>query len=266
MNKSNDTTAHEVIRSFTENTYEGMRGAVLHDGTQLICATDFYGLAGIRNTSQAIKQLDPSDAYMLNIGGRNMWYITPKGAFDATLRMRSGAADTLRRSGAGVLAEVQQTGSYLAPGLKAEIASLQAAATRVGLMLAELDETQGVTKSQADRRDGSKALARTGMPDACGDVTVTVAARQLAQAFPDVTRRECFDVLREGRVICQRDNAPTRWAIDRGLATQHITARETEDGRELNPPYARLTTRGVQWLAERIAERRKPTPMLEASC
>lgn len=70
------------------------------------------------------------------------------------------------------------------------------------------------------------------------------AARYLTQTGTKMGVQRLYALLRADELVCKRTNAPTRKAIDRGLAVQVMSTRT--DGKA-NDPYARLTQKGLDW-------------------
>lgn len=97
--------------------------------------------------------------------------------------------------------------------------------------------------------DNAKLLPGATMYDiaiaADGTMTVTEAARFCRQYDKRVTRNTIYAQLRAHELVCKRGNAPTQKAIDAGYAVQVLSQRE--DGKA-NPPYARLTRKGLDWV------------------
>lgn len=77
-----------------------------------------------------------------------------------------------------------------------------------------------------------------------GTMTITDAARYLAQYDPLMNRRRLFALLRADGMICQGSNAPTKRGIETGRFVQIMSTRR--DGKS-NEPYARMTQKGFDW-------------------
>lgn len=101
-----------------------------------------------------------------------------------------------------------------------------------------------------------KSVAYDSIIDTEGTMTITQAARYLAQMDRTITRTRLFAYLRADGIICKQGNAPTKRAIQQGLARQIMSERA--DGKA-NDPYARLTQKGLDWCVSHYV--RMPTQM-----
>lgn len=103
-------------------------------------------------------------------------------------------------------------------------------------------------RADALMEDNARLLPKATMYDVAieaeGTMTVTQAARYLAQHDKSVNVKRLYALLRADGLICKQDNAPTKKAIERGYMVQMLTTRS--DGKA-NPPYARMTRKGLDW-------------------
>ena len=103
-------------------------------------------------------------------------------------------------------------------------------------------------RTQALIEDNARLLPKATMYDVAieaeGTMTITQAARYLAQHDKGINVKRLYALLRADGLICKQDNAPTKKAIQRGYMVQMLTTRA--DGKA-NPPYARMTRKGLDW-------------------
>jgi anti-repressor protein len=103
-------------------------------------------------------------------------------------------------------------------------------------------------RANALMEDNARLLPKATMYDVAieaeGTMSVTEAARYLAQYDKGITRKRLFALLRADGLVCKQGNAPTKKAIERGYMVQVMTTRA--DGRA-NAPYARMTRKGMDW-------------------
>jgi anti-repressor protein len=103
-------------------------------------------------------------------------------------------------------------------------------------------------RANALMEDNARLLPKATMYDVAieaeGTMSVTEAARYLAQYDKGISRKRLFALLRADGLVCKQGNAPTKKAIERGYMVQVMTTRA--DGRA-NAPYARMTRKGMDW-------------------
>ncbi|WP_420796460.1 BRO family protein [Bifidobacterium cuniculi] len=102
-------------------------------------------------------------------------------------------------------------------------------------------------------------LARLGdaFVNTDGTLSVTQAARHFLTLDKRMNRDTVFGILRGARMIEQKSNAPTKRAIDQGLLKQVVPT--DMHGRKLSKPYARFTTKGLNWFIDRFIHGSQPT-------
>lgn len=103
-------------------------------------------------------------------------------------------------------------------------------------------------RSQALMEDNARMLPKSVAYDSIietdGTMSITEAARYLSQMDKSINRTRLFAYLRADGIICKIGRAPTKRAINQGLAKQIMSERS--DGKA-NDPYARLTQKGLDW-------------------
>ena len=110
----------------------------------------------------------------------------------------------------------------------------------------QLYEKDTTINEQGVRNDdlAPKAGVYDTVISAKGTMTITDAARYLAQYDPLMNRKRLFALLRADGMICQGSNAPTKRGIETGRFVQIMSTRR--DGKS-NEPYARMTQKGFDW-------------------
>ena len=142
-----------------------------------------------------------------------------------------------------VLPTIRRHGAYATPQtVERMLADPDTMIATLKALKAERQRTQALIE------DNARLLPKATMYDVAieaeGTMSITEAARQLAQYDRTINRKRLFALLRADGLICKQDNAPTKKAIERGYMVQMMTTRA--DGKA-NDPYARMTRKGLDW-------------------
>lgn len=170
--------------------------------------------------------------------------ITEAGLYSLILRSRKPDAKRFKRWVThDVLPSIRSHGMYATPQ------TVERMLNDPDTMIATLQALKAERKrTQALIEDNARLLPKATMYDVAieaeGTMSITEAARQLAQYDGTINRRRLFALLRADGLICKQDNAPTKKAIQRGYMVQMMTTRA--DGRA-NDPYAHMTRKGLDY-------------------
>ena len=170
--------------------------------------------------------------------------ITEGGLYSLILRSRKPEAKRFKRWVThDVLPSIRAHGMYATPQ------TVEQMLNDPDTMIATLKALKAERKrTQALIEDNARLLPKATMYDVAieaeGTMTITQAARYLAQHDKSVNVKRLYALLRADGLICKQDNAPTKKAIERGYMVQMMTTRA--DGKA-NPPYARMTRKGLDW-------------------
>lgn len=170
--------------------------------------------------------------------------ITEAGLYSLILRSRKPEAKRFKRWVThDVLPSIRSHGMYATPQTVEQM--LNDPDTMIATLKALKAERQ---RTQALIEDNARLLPKATMYDVAmeaeGTMSITEAARQLAQYDRTINRKRLFALLRADGLICKQDNAPTKKAIERGYMVQMMTTRS--DGKA-NDPYARMTRKGIDF-------------------
>lgn len=182
--------------------------------------------------------------------------ITEAGLYSLIMRSRKPEAKSFKRWVThDVLPTIRRHGVYATPQTVEDM--LADPDTMIATLKALKAERQKVAALVEDNaRMLPKSVAYDSIIDTEGTMTVTQAARYLAQMDKFINRKRLFALLKDDEIICKVGNAPTKRAIRQGLARQIMSERA--DGKA-NEPYARLTQKGLDWCIEHYV--RMPTQM-----
>lgn len=170
--------------------------------------------------------------------------ITEAGLYSLILRSRKTEAKRFKRWVThDVLPSIRAHGMYATPQtVERMLADPDTMIATLKALKAERKRTQALIE------DNARLLPKATMYDVAieaeGTMTITQAARYLAQHDKSVNVKRLYALLRADGLVCKQDNAPTKKAIQRGYMVQMMTTRA--DGKA-NPPYARMTRKGLDW-------------------
>ena len=170
--------------------------------------------------------------------------VSEAGMYSLILRSRKPEAKRFKRWVThDVLPSIRKHGIYATPQTIEQM--LNDPDTMIATLKALKAERE---RTQALIEDNARLLPKATMYDvaieASGTMSITEAARQLAQYDKTINRKRLFALLRADGLICKQDNAPTKKAIERGYLVQMMTTRP--DGKA-NDPYARITRKGIDY-------------------
>lgn len=173
--------------------------------------------------------------------------ITEAGLYSLILRSRKPEAKAFKRWVThDVLPSIRSHGIYATPQTVEDmLADPDTMITTLKALKAERQKVAALVEDNA--RMLPKSVAYDSIIDTEGTMTVTQAARYLAQMDKFINRKRLFALLKDDGIICKAGNAPTKKAIRQGLARQIMSERA--DGKA-NEPYARLTQKGLDWCIE----------------
>lgn len=237
------------LQVFDNKQFGEVRVLLADNGNPIFCAKDVAVALGYKDPTNAIKQHCRGVAIhhpIVDSMGReqtarfitegDMYRLIASSKLESAQQFESWVFDD-------VLPSIRAHGMYATPQTVEQmlndpdtmIATLKA-------LKAERQRTQALMEDNA--RMLPKSVAYDSIIDTEGTMTITQAARYLAQMDRTITRTRLFAYLRADGIICKQGNAPTKRAIQQGLARQIMSERA--DGKA-NEPYARLTQKGLDW-------------------
>lgn len=248
------------LQVFNNEDFGEIRASITEDGNPIFCARDVAVALGYKNPNDAISKhckgiairyplaTDGGEQLVRFITEGDMYRLIASSKLESAQRFETWVFDdvlpSIRKH--GMYATTQTVEDMLADP-DTMIATLKA-------LKAERQRTQALMEDNA--RMLPKSVAYDSIIDTEGTMTITQAARYLAQMDKTITRTRLFAYLRADGIICKQGNAPTKRAIQQGLARQIMSERA--DGKA-NDPYARLTQKGLDWCVSHYV--RMPTQM-----
>ena len=248
------------LQVFNNEDFGEIRASITEDGNPIFCARDVAVALGYKNPNDAISKhckgiairyplaTDGGEQLVRFITEGDMYRLIASSKLESAQRFETWVFDdvlpSIRKH--GMYATTQTVEDMLADP-DTMIATLKA-------LKAERQRTQALMEDNA--RMLPKSVAYDSIIDTEGTMTITQAARYLAQMDRTITRTRLFAYLRADGIICKQGNAPTKRAIQQGLARQIMSERA--DGKA-NDPYARLTQKGLDWCVSHYV--RMPTQM-----
>ena len=237
-----------TLQVFNNEDFGNIRALAI-DNEPWFVAKDVCDALGLSNVGQAIVGLDDDEKSIVTIddgtpGNPNKAIISEAGLYSLVLKSRKPEAKGFKRWVThDVLPAIRKHGIYATPDMaEAALADPDVMIAALKALKAERQRTAALIEDNS--RMLPKAVAYDSIMDTEGTITVTQAARYLSQMDKSMTRNRLFAYLRADGIICKQDNAPTRKAINQGLAVQIMSERK--DGKT-NDPYARLTQKGLDW-------------------
>lgn len=232
------------IQVFNNEDFGQIRALEI-DGQPWFVAKDVCDALGLTNVTVALQRLDDDERSKFNLGRQGESNVVSEaGLYNLIMASKKSEAKRFKRWVThDVLPAIRRHGIYATPDM-AE-AALADPDVLIAALTALKDERKRSTALMEDNaRMLPKAVAYDAIIDTDGTMTVTEAARYLTQMGTKMSVRRLYDLLRADGLVCKRGNAPTKSAIQRGLAVQIMTTRA--DGKA-NDPYARLTQKGLDW-------------------
>ena len=249
----------EIVQLFQNEDFGTLR-AIVVDGEPCFVAKDVCDALSLGRQQDSTRYIDEDEKGECLVdtssGTQRMVVVTEAGLYSLIMRSRKPEAKTFKRWVThDVLPSIRKHGMYATPQTVEDM--LNDPDTMIATLKALKAERQ---KVQALVEDNSrmlpKAVAYDSFIETDGTLTITEASRYMTQMGSKVSVQRLYALLRADELICKRGNAPTRKAIDRGLAIQVMTTRP--DGKA-NDPYARLTQKGLDWCVSHYAQ--MPTQM-----
>ena len=237
------------LQVFNSEDFGEIRASITEDGNPIFCARDVATALGYKDPTNAIKQHCRGVAIhhpIVDSLGReqtarfitegDMYRLIASSKLESAQQFESWVFDD-------VLPSIRRHGVYATPQTVERM--LADPDTMIATLQALKSERQ---RTQALIEDNARLLPKATMYDVAieaeGTMSITEAARQLAQYDRTINRKRLFALLRADGLICKQDNAPTKKAIERGYMVQMMTTRT--DGKA-NDPYARMTRKGLDW-------------------
>ena len=224
-----------------------------HDEPWFI-AKDICGVLGLNNVGEALRALDDDEKNTIRIsdgiaGNPNKTIISEAGFYKLVLRSRKPVAKEFQRWVTHeVLPQIRRTGGYIPVDDTDDEKLILAKA--VGIFQRTVREKDRIIETQRGELETVKPLAMLGeaFVGTDGTMSVTQAARHLQTIDRTMSRDTIYGILRGAGYIEAKGNSPTMKAIRPGylVAKQYV-----KDGRKLGTPYARFTTKGLNWFIRR---------------
>jgi len=219
------------------------------DNEPWFVARDVTDALGLDRT--ATRRLDEDEKGVRSMhtqgGEQEVGIITEAGLYSLIMASKKPEAKAFKRWVThDILPSIRKHGIYATPQTVEDM--LADPDTMIATLKALKAERQKVAALVEDNaRMLPKSVAYDSIIDTEGTMTVTQAARYLAQMDKFINRKRLFALLKDDGIICKVGNAPTKRAIRQGLARQIMSERA--DGKA-NEPYARLTQKGLDWCIE----------------
>ena len=236
------------LQVFNSEQFGNIRVAVAENGNPIFCARDVATALGYKNPNDAISKHCKGIAFRYPLptdGGEQLARFITEG--DMYRLIASSKLESAQRFETWVFDDVLP--SIRSHGMYATPQTVERMLADPDTMIATLQALKAERKrTQALIEDNARLLPKATMYDVAieaeGTMSITEAARQLAQYDGTINRRRLFALLRADGLICKQDNAPTKKAIQRGYMVQMMTTRA--DGKA-NDPYAHMTRKGLDY-------------------
>lgn len=239
----------------TRFDFHGANVRVLTDehGEPWFIAKDVCAVLEIGNPSQALTNLDDDEKGITTtdtLGGpQKTVTVSESGFYRLVLRSRKPVAKEFQRWVTHeVLPQIRRTGGYIPVSDTDDEKLILAKA--VGIFQRTVREKDRIIETQRGELETVKPLAMLGeaFVGTDGTMSVTQAARHLQTIDHTMSRDTIYGILRGAGYIEAKGNSPTMKAIRPGylVAKQYV-----KEGRKLGKPYARFTTKGLNWFIRR---------------
>ncbi len=215
---------------------------------------DVAQVLGYSNTRDALnKHVDIEDKNTVAIrdgkGNPNQTLINESGLYSLILSSKLPQAREFKRwVTSEVLPQIRRTGGYIPVSDTDDEKLILAKA--VGIFQRTVREKDRIIETQRGELETVKPLAMLGeaFVGTDGTMSVTQAARHLQTIDHTMSRDTIYGILRGAGYIEAKGNSPTMKAIRPGylVAKQYV-----KEGRKLGTPYARFTTKGLNWFIRR---------------
>lgn len=233
------------IQLFSHEDYGTVRATRI-DGEPWFVARDITDALGLDRT--ATRRLDEDEKGVRSMhtpgGEQDVSVVSEAGFYSLVMASKKPEAKRFKRWVThDVLPSIRSHGMYATPQtVERMLADPDTMIVTLKALKAERERANALMEDNA--RLLPKATAYDIAIEAEGTMSITEAARQLAQYDRTINRKRLFALLRADGLICKQDNAPTKKAIQRGYMVQMMTTRP--DGKA-NDPYARMTRKGLDW-------------------
>lgn len=211
-----------------------------------VLGTDTKDLRAILDADE-IANLDTIEVH--HTAGRAPLIVSEAGFYKLVLRSRKPVAKEFQRWVTHeVLPQIRRTGGYIPISDTDDEKLILAKA--VGIFQRTVREKDRIIETQRGELETVKPLAMLGeaFVGTDGTMSVTQAARHLQTIDRTMSRDTIYGILRGAGYIEAKGNSPTMKAIRPGylVAKQYV-----KEGRKLGTPYARFTTKGLNWFIRR---------------
>lgn len=190
-----------------------------------------------------------NDKTSSSFGQRGATLINESGLYSLILSSKLPQAREFKRwVTSEVLPQIRRTGGYIPVDDTDDEKLILAKA--VGIFQRTVREKDRIIETQRGELETVKPLAMLGEAfiGTDGTMSVTQAACHLQTIDRTMSRDTIYGILRGAGYIEAKGNSPTMKAIRPGylVAKQYV-----KDGRKLGTPYARFTTKGLNWFIRR---------------
>lgn len=245
-----------AIIPFSSPDYGTIRALTI-DGEPWFVAKDVCDALGLSNVTEALRRLDLdefSSTEVIDSVGRSQStrIVSEPGLYGLVLSSRKPEAKAFQRwVKHDVLPAIRSHGGYLSPAKVEEALTDPDTIIRLAQSLKAERAARAELQRENETLRPRAALAESAI-DLSGSMSLTEAARYLAQVDPAMTRKRLTALLRADGIVCQRGTAPTREGIDRGYVVQKLPSFRAKDGTmRAGAPYAHLTAKGLDWACRR---------------
>lgn len=236
------------LQVFNSEDFGEIRASITEDGNPIFCARDVAVALGYKNPNDAIAKHCKGIAIRYPLatdGGEQMARFITEG--DMYRLIASSKLESAQRFETwvfdDVLPSIRRHGVYATPQTVEDmLADPDTMILTLKALKAERQRSQALMEDNA--RMLPKSVAYDSFIETDGTMTVTEAAKCLTQMDKTMNRKRLFAYLRADGIICKTSRAPTKRAIDQGLAKQIMSERANG---KANEPYARLTQKGLDW-------------------
>lgn len=240
----------------TRFDFHGANVRLLTDeqGEPWFVAKDICDVLELTNVGEALRALDDDEKNTIRIyegtaGNPYKATISESGFYRLVLRSRKPVAKEFQRWVTHeVLPQIRRTGGYIPVSDTDDEKLILAKA--VGIFQRTVREKDRIIETQRGELKTMKPLAMLGeaFVGTDGTMSVTQAARHLQTIDHTMSRDTIYGILRGAGYIEAKGNSPTMKAIRPGylVAKQYV-----KEGRKLGTPYARFTTKGLNWFISR---------------
>lgn len=240
----------------TRFDFHGANVRLLTDeqGEPWFVAKDICDVLELTNVGEALRALDDDEKNTIRIyegtaGNPYKATISESGFYRLVLRSHKPVAKEFQRWVTHeVLPQIRRTGGYIPVSDTDDEKLILAKA--VGIFQRTVREKDRIIETQRGELKTVKPLAMLGeaFVGTDGTMSVTQAARHLQTIDHTMSRDTIYGILRGAGYIEAKGNSPTMKAIRPGylVAKQYV-----KEGRKLGTPYARFTTKGLNWFISR---------------